>query len=447
MRVLLCQSYLGAGSSEPQVFPLGLAYLASMIMEKHDLQCFDPNTSEDPFLELRNIFEKLRPDVVGVSLRNVDSVFSFNKRSYYNPFVEIIRTVRKEAPHAKLIVGGTGFSIFAKEIMKKNPEIDVGVVSEGEKTFSDLLENINEPQKVKNLIIRKNDSLLSTGKQELLNFENLPAPSREQFELKKYSEQPFAVGVQSKRGCVFGCIFCPSQSVWGCSFRLRSPKKVVDEIEDLINRLGISSISFAESVFNSPIDYSRKICQEIIDRKLHVSWAAAFNPAFINLESMKEAAKAGCELFSFSPDGASNRSLRLLGKNFDLASVDRTIALTKKIDGVNVGYSFLYDLPFFNGEHVLGLVRLMLKMKSLGSKLSFLSLSKIRVFPRTLIYEIALNQGKISQNTNLLNPTFYESGSGLNPANFIPTALRDSIIVFHEFERKIGQGSDFKFCS
>ena len=90
--------------------------------------------------------------------------------------------------------------------------------------------------------------------------------------------------MQSKRGCVFGCIFCPSRSIWGCSFRLRSPKKVADEIEMLVNDFGITSFSFAESVFNSPIDYSRKLCQEIINRKLDVKWAAAFNPAFINSE-------------------------------------------------------------------------------------------------------------------------------------------------------------------
>ena len=105
----------------------------------------------------------------------------------------MIRIIRKNAPSCKLVVGGTGFSIFAEEIMKNNPEIDIGIVSEGEKTFSDLMENINHPERVKNLIIRREGSLLITGKQELLNFDDLPVPSRELFDLSKYSKQCFLV--------------------------------------------------------------------------------------------------------------------------------------------------------------------------------------------------------------------------------------------------------------
>jgi len=438
---------LGVRSSEPLVFPLGLAYLASMVKEKHELYCWDPNELENPLRELPDIISKFDPHVVGVSLRNIDSVFSFNKRSYYAPFVSMIKIIRKHAPSCKLVVGGTGFSIFAEKIMKNNLEIDIGVVSEGEKTFSDLMENLNHPDLVKNLLIRKEGSLIFTEKQELANFDDLPVPSRELFNLSKYSTQAFSLGVQSKRGCIFGCIFCPTRSIWGCSFRLRSPKKVADEIEMLVNDFGINSFSFAESVFNSPKDYCHKLCTEIINRKLDIKWAAAFNPAFLNYNSMTEAVKAGCELFAFSPDGASNNSMRLLGKNFDLTSVDYSIALAKHIDGVNVGYSFLYDLPFCNGEHILGLSRLMLKMNALGSKLRYFSLSKIRIYPQTLIYEIALKRGIIEKDTDLLKPTFYESNLAFNPAALIPSVLRSSMIVLHEAEKRIGKGSEFKFCS
>jgi radical SAM superfamily enzyme YgiQ (UPF0313 family) len=398
--------------------------------------------------ELPGIIAKIHPDVVGISLRNIDSVFSFNKRSYYSPFVSMIRVIRKNAPLCKVVVGGTGFSIFAEEIMNKNPAIDLGMVSEGECSFAELLENLNQPERVKNLVVRKEGRLLFTGKREWADFNRLPFPSRNFFDFEKYKKYPFSVGVQSKRGCVFGCVFCSSRLIWGCSLRLRPPDKVVDEIEMLANDFGLQSFSFAESIFNFPLSYSRELCKEIVRRKLEIKWAAAFNPAFMNRPFAEEAVKAGCDLFSFSPDGASNNSMRLLGKDFGMASVEKTIALARQTDGFNVGYSFLYDLPDYNGEHVLGLFRLASKMTaSLGSKLRFLSFSKLRIFPNTPLYETALNHGKIEKNSDLLFPTYYESDSPINPASLLPNALRGSLIVFDKARRKLIGDSTFKFCS
>ncbi len=266
--------------------------------------------------------------------------------------------------------------------------------------------------------------------------------------MEKYKKHPYSVGVQSKRGCVFGCVFCSSRLIWGCSLRLRPPEKVVDEIEMLANDFGFQSFSFAESIFNSPLSYSRELCRELVRRKLDIKWTAAFNPAFINRPFVEEAVQAGCDLFSFSPDGASNNSMRLLGKGFSVASVEKTIALARQIDGFNVGYSFLYDLPDYNGEHVLGLFRLVSNMTaSLGSKLRFLSFSKLRIFPRTPLYETALNHGKIEKNTDLLFPTYYESGSPINPASLLPNVLRGSLIIFDKVRRKLIGDSTFKFCS
>jgi hypothetical protein len=114
--------------------------------------------------DLPEIIAKINPDIVGVSLRNIDSVFSFNKRSYYSPFVSMIKSIRKNAPLCKLVVGGTGFSIFAEEIMKNNPEVDFGIISEGENAFAELLDNLDYPNRVRGLIVRRSNGLVFTEK-------------------------------------------------------------------------------------------------------------------------------------------------------------------------------------------------------------------------------------------------------------------------------------------
>ena len=407
-----------------------------MVKEKHEVFCWDPNVSEDPVKELSALLLKVNPDLVGVSLRNIDSIFSFNRRSYYDPFVSMIRVIREKAPSCVLVVGGFGFSLFAEEIMNRNAEIDVGLVFEGELAFAELLENLDHPENVKSLIIRKEGKLSFTGRREWANFNLLPFPSREFFDIEKYLEAPYSFGVNTSRGCSYGCIFCPIKIMMGDSFRLRSPEKVVDEIEVLVNDFGINSFNFADELF-IPLDHSRRICREIIRRKLDITWQAAFHPLFMNKLVMEEALKAGCTLFDFSPDGASNNALRFLGKNYSIDYVDKTVALASKMEGANVAYSFLYDLPNYNSEHVKGLMRLIPKMMlALRSKLRFISLTKLRIYPYTQICEIAFKEGKINAQTDLIYPTFYESNSSPNLANSLVNAMWGSSILFRKVFQK-----------
>ena len=399
------------------------------------MTCFDPNIYENAMKELSSVLDKVNPDVVGLSLRNIDSVFSFNKRSYYPAFKWTIKQIKQQKPNCKLVVGGAGFSIFAEEIIKDNPEIDFGVVSEGENSFAQLMENLDNPEQVPNLIFRRNGQTIVT-KQKMVAFDLLPKPSRELFEIKKYQKALFSIGVQSKRGCGFNCVFCSKRVQGGNICRIRPAKTVVDEIEELVNNFGVNSCFFVDSTFNFPIDHCKEICEEIVKRRLELKWSADFRPDYLNEAIMKLCVKAGCSWFGFSPDGACDSAMRMLGKNFGVQQVEKTFELARKTEGANVGYSFLYDLPFHNQENTLGLLRMVSKMMFLcGTKVRYVTFSKVRIYPRTKFYQIALEQGKIDANTNLLYPTYYTSGSTIKMENFLTQALRDAFRLFIKVTR------------
>ena len=437
MRVFLCQSYLGpASSAPPLVFPIGLAYLASMIRDDHEVYCWDPNVSQDPAKELPRLLEKTNPDVVGISFRNVDSSFSFAIRWYYPQFVSMIRTIKETVPSCKLVAGGCGFSLFAEEIMRRNPQIDFGVISEGEHSFAQLLKNLDNPERVNNLIFKRNGQIWYTERC-IEDFEFQLPPARELFDIREYQKKPYTIGVQTKRGCGFNCIYCPSKFLAGSRYRLRSPKKVVDEIEQLLNTYDLNSYFFVDSTFNHPYEHSRRICQEMIKRKLEASWSAEFATAFMNEGFMREAVKTGCRLFYFSPDGASDRALNLLGKNTRVKHIEKTISLARSVEGANVGYGFVYDLPRYNSEHVAGLARLVPRMiLELREKLYLVSLTKIRIYPRTQLYDLAVREGRISQSADILYPVYYSAASRLSVENIIPELLRKSCSYFDIVTKK-----------
>ena len=115
----------------------------------------------------------------------------------------MLRLIREVAPSCKIVVGGPGFSVFSREIMSENREIDFGVVSDGETTFANLLRDFDHPERVRNLLVQGKDGVVFTGVGEPAIFDLLPSPSRELFDLSEYKKMPYSMNVQSKRGCAF----------------------------------------------------------------------------------------------------------------------------------------------------------------------------------------------------------------------------------------------------
>ena len=282
MRIFLCTQYYGADSvfhSGARVFPLGVAYIASML-KGHEVTVFDANVTSDPLGVLSSRLSAEQPEVVGISLRNMDWVSNtrFGKKpSFYSHFKSMLRLIRKLAPSCRIVVGGPGFSVFSREIMSENREIDFGVVSDGETTFYNLLRDIEHPERVRNLLVQSEDGVVFTGKGEPAIFDLLPSPSRELFNMSEYKKIPYSLNVQSKRGCAFGCSYCTDPFLGNYVLQLRSASKIVDEVEELVNNYGVRSFWFADPIFNYPPKHSSEICARDSKKKSGCAVACVFS--------------------------------------------------------------------------------------------------------------------------------------------------------------------------
>ena len=383
------------------------------MLKDHEVTIFDANLAEKPLEKLSKLLDSEEPEVVGISLRNIDLLNPPNiELDYYGHFKSMIDLVKEEAPSSKMVVGGTGFSLFSEKIMEENPKIDYGMVSNAETAIYNLLKNMDHPERVRNLILRSKHGLIFTGEEEPADFDVLPSPSRDLFDLHSYKNKPFSVGIQSKRGCAFRCSYCPDPFLGSYCLRRRSPKKVVDEIEELVNGFDVDSFFFVDSIFNYPLEDARKICDEIKRRNLDVQWHAYFREDFLNPRFMKEASNAGCQLFEFHSDGACDKVLAMLNKNIKIKDIEHTIDLIHTVENARVGYNFFYDLPKNNAENLLALTRLTARILSTcRDRLAYLALTRMRIFPHTALHSTALRQGKINKNTNLLNSVYYKSDS------------------------------------
>ncbi len=432
MKILLVQAYLGRREKEGALYPIGLAYLASVLGRKHEVKILDPNLYENPLDEVASVLNAFKPDVVGISQRNIDTTQLRDLFLYINALEPTVRLVRKTLPSAKILVGGSGFSLFPERIMQSIPEIDCGVYLEGEESLPELLDNLATPEKVKGLYIRKNGNVVFTGLRMLPNFDALPFPDRNT--VSKYTVfHPLAIGVQTKRGCPLGCTYCSYPHLNGKGLRLRTPSRVVDEIEDLVKNHGVKSFSFLDSVFNLPRSFAVDICNELAKRKLGVTWSGWYSPIGFDEELFAIARNAGCEHFAFSPDAITNQSLKMMGKEFTEDDVQRVFSIARRHKDGKFGFSFFCNTPGLNFKGYLKLLLFFIKGNLLLFGRGGVGLSWVRIEPFTKIKDQAIKDGIINETTDLFATTPEELGKlfYLNPKlkleDFITHKLLDSV--------------------
>ena len=402
MKVLLVQSCLGRKSPEIPIFPIGLAYIADYL-KGHDVRVFDLNLCIDPYNDLARKVREMRPNVVGISLRNIDSCLKRNIFYYFKSLQPTVSLIKEIDQNIKIAIGGAGFSIYARKIMERLREIDFGIYLEGEESFPKLLENMNSPSNVKGVFYRKSEDVLFTGERGLLDFESMPMPSRELFDLKQYTNtQRPSIGIQTKRGCPLKCAYCTYPFLVGRNMRVRTVESVVDEIEYLIDNFKIKRFMIVDSVFNLPTNHAEEFCREIIRRNLKVQWTAYFELGTFTEELLKLAKEAGCYLFGFAPDAVSDESLKAMGKTFKESDIYKVLRMTRKVEGALFYFEFFCTPP---KQDFLGFLKT-LKMYFVIHFLFFnkggANLSWIRVEPNTPIHKIAINEGILKEGDTLL---------------------------------------------
>ena len=406
MKILLVQSY--TKDLQP-VFPVGLARLAGVIHRDHDLMVFDPNMEPRWKLELKDRLIRFQPDLVGISLRNVDSVDYLARDNFYPDFADTVKQIRLLRPDARIVVGGSGFSLFAEEIMQDQPDIDVGVFLEAEDSFPELLRHIDEPERVKGIYYRRNGSPMFTGNRPPPDFARLPLPAYGLFDLPRYVSRTIGIGVESKRGCGLRCGYCPYPFLNGRRVRLKPPETVVDEIEWLVSKYGIDHFAFVDSIFNVPLEHSLDVCNEILSRNLKIRWSSWTNEKFFSEEYARLAMKSGCVAFPFSTDALTDTSLTLLRKNFTHADIVNTVEIACKISGIHVGFNFFLNPPGSTPATFLETLWFIIRAKIvLGKKMRRIFLfNRIRIEPHTAMHERALAEGLVQPGESLLKPVYY----------------------------------------
>ena len=123
-------------------------------------------------------------------------------------------------------------------------------------------------------------------------YDVLPLKEYEHIDLGRGKDA--AIPILGSKGCPYSCSYCPYPIGFGRRTIFKLPKAAVDEIER-VNLRGIKHFLFRNQSFTLNLEWARQVCNEIITRKLDVTWSCEARVDETSREILAEMHKAGCK--------------------------------------------------------------------------------------------------------------------------------------------------------
>ncbi|PWR02795.1 magnesium-protoporphyrin IX monomethyl ester anaerobic oxidative cyclase [Meridianimarinicoccus roseus] len=316
--------------------PAWVAYLAGSLRRAgfDDIHFIDAMTDNLPDAEVANRLAALNPDVVGTTAIT-PSIYKAEA---------VLEMARDRCPNALRMLGGVHATFMYKQVLSEAPWIDVIVRGEGEEILTELMLAVRDGRwpadrrSIKGLAFLDGDEIVATQAASTVKDLDGIDPDWEILEWDKYQYIPLGTRVaipNMARGCPFTCSFCSQWKFWR-DYRVRDPKKVVDEIEKLVNdhKVGFFILADEEPTINRKkfIEF----CEELIARGLpdKVKWGinTRVTDIYRDRELLKFYRKAGLVHVSLGTEAAAQMKLDQFNKETRVEENKTAIRLLREAD-------------------------------------------------------------------------------------------------------------------
>jgi radical SAM superfamily enzyme YgiQ (UPF0313 family) len=382
--------------------PIGLGCVAAAVQGAgHEVTLLDLMTREDVAGAIASAVEETAPEVIGISIRNIDDQCMDAPRFLLGQAKEAV-SVCRGISDAPVVLGGAGYSIFPESALGYL-DADMGIQGEGEDAFVALLERIRQKAALSDV---PGLYLKGRGAQRERRFSRdldaLPMLPPSLLPLPDAARKgEYWLPFQTRRGCPLRCSYCSTPAIEGHRIRRRSPQRVVSELRQW-RGAGFSRVYFVDNTFNMPPSYAEDLCHRLADADLGISWRAIIYPKNLSSSLVKAMKQAGCTDVSLGFESGSTKILRSMNKRFGIEDV-RTATHLLKEHGIGQMGFLLLGGP---GETRATVEESLSFIDSLPLNAVKLTLG-IRIYPNTPLAKRAVEEGRVAAGNDLLFPEFY----------------------------------------
>lgn len=348
MSIVLTHGYFIAEDAKEQEImrpypPLGLLYISAYLeQEKIDHELIDSTFSSE--IEWLQEVEKIQPKVIALYTNLMTKV----------KILGLIKKVksREVLKNVKILLGGPDVTYNWESYLANGA--DFLVIGEGEETFLDFITALNADQNYDNIpglafVNKQGETIKNQTRIKIKQVDEIPFPNRKKIDLSKYLDTwktyhgKSTLNISTQRGCPYTCQWC-STAVYGQSYRRRSPKLVVDEIEYLIANYNPDALWFVDDVFTVSHKWIAAFSEEMQQRGINIPFECITRAERMNETVIQQLKLAGCFRIWIGAESGSQRIIDLMKRQVDINKVAEMMKLTKK-QGIETGTFIMVGYP------------------------------------------------------------------------------------------------------
>lgn len=284
------------------------------------------------------------PDVIGISI---------SSSSQFISSLNLIK-ILKEKTDKPIFIGGNYISRITDAVIETkeflNEFAPYIIYEEGEKAvveFCRYLEGELPVEKVSSLIYRNSgDEVIKNPKSETIKLNDTHTSDLDGYKLKDYLLPEIVMPIQASRGCYWKkCTFCDHD--FGQTFNVKSINRLIEDIEYLQGRYGISNFEFTDEAITA--NYLKNFSKEIIKRNIKINWYCNCRlENDLTSEVFELARQAGLRMILWGYESGSEKIMKLINKGVEY---DKRLEILKRANDADI-WNFAYIFFGFPTETI-----------------------------------------------------------------------------------------------
>lgn len=353
------------GMANHYVMPMGILYVSAYTKRANVANIYTLNLNH----ECGEEFDILSSFIY---THDIDVFGTGGLSGEYQDIARIIKFVRKIKPNILIMVGGGIMTADPTSTMSALPEVDYGIIGEGETTIVELLEALTfhkETSSISGIIYpQKNGFNVTNRRSEIKDLDSLPFPDYEGFKYREYlktnpdlsdeGKKYSQVSVIGGRSCKYNCTFCFHPS--GSTYRQRSLDSIFSEIDYLIANYPISYVALREELFATDNVRVAEFCKRI--EKYDFDWSIQLRIDSINQELVNLLKNTRCRYVFVGVESANDEVLRSMRKGINLKQIENALEMLRVAglnsrsgvifgDSVETYNTAMFTLDWFKANH------------------------------------------------------------------------------------------------
>jgi anaerobic magnesium-protoporphyrin IX monomethyl ester cyclase len=330
--------------------PLGILYIASVAQKRgHYVEMIDSDVEDFTRKTLVEHVLKGNWDMVGITATS----------PIFHKAVELAKDLKEKNFSKPILIGGEHMNIFKKEALFDC--FDYGFFGESDRTFDQFLAiyetGSRDFKEMTGFVYRENGKHIETPEPErikdldTLSFPDLSLLNHKKYVMSfaKYKKRHY-MPIIASRGCPYKCTFC-SEPLTNPVVRFRSAKNIVDEMEYWLNNSDITHFFFLDSNITIRKQQAEGICNEIINRKLKLTWEGWTRANLVTKDMLILLKKSGFIRMSYGLESGDAEVLKIIKKEVKHEDMVNAIRMTSEV-GIEPACSLMLGLPGDTKEKV-----------------------------------------------------------------------------------------------